>query len=246
MTEAPHSTKRIIRPSSPLVLTGVSLTYDSRTILEAIDAEFQAGSRTIIVGENGAGKTSLLKIALGLIEPSAGTVNLFGERPGARSMLSSRRRAGYVHQESVDVDFPICAYEVVSIGVAASRESRRVRSRIIDEAMARTGCGGIADRPFRVLSGGEKQRVSIARCLCQKPSLLVLDEPFASLDPDACRGILDLLENFQSDITIVMVSHQLADLGFVSSSGSDGGVGPNNDEVAQRWRILRLEGGKLR
>ena len=191
----------------PLAFDGVTLAFGTRTVLGSISAVIPARSRTIISGENGAGKTSLLKIALGLIAPTSGTVALFGLSPRSSRWRSVRRRAAYVHQGAIKIEFPISAREVVAIGTSARSIPARERARVIDEAMARTGCLALAERPYRVLSGGEKQKVSIARCLCQEPSLLLLDEPCSSLDPQASEEILALLEGLPEEVTIVMVSH---------------------------------------
>jgi len=180
----------------------------------------------MIAGENGAGKTTLLKIALGLIPPDSGHVELLGNRIGTAAWRRTRRQAAYVHQGSIHVDFPISAREVVSIGTVGRRLDRQTAASI-DRAMAATGSVKLADRPYRVLSGGEKQRVSIARCLCQEPSVLLLDEPCASLDPEVTEEIMSLLESLSREMTIVMVTHDVLHL----------------DRPG--WTVRRLESGSL-
>jgi len=128
---------------------------------------------------------------------------------GSRQWARGRRRVGYVHQESVQVDFPISAREVVEIGTATLGLSRADRRRRIEEAMAAVGCSDLQGRMYARLSGGEKQKLSLARCLCQDPQLLLLDEPTSSLDPRSRTELMELLRtlNEARGITMVMVSH---------------------------------------
>lgn len=179
-------------------------------VLDGTTVGFRRGSRTMVVGENGSGKTTMLKTALGLLAPDQGSVELLGRNPLARRGRSDQYRAAYVHQGAIDVDIPISAAEVVAIGTSGRKIGRNERSRLIEDSMERTGCRSVARRPYRVLSGGEKQKVSIARCLAQQSELLLLDEPCASLDPAASEEIMELLESLPPEVTIVMVSHQSA------------------------------------
>ncbi len=190
-------------------LDSVVLSAGSTRILRSVTAAIPRGSRMMIAGDNGSGKTTLLKVMLGLIRPNRGRVLLFGNPIGSIGWKKARRDVAYVHQESVEVEFPISAEEVVSIGVAASRKNSSERKRIVAESMQQTGCSRIAGRSYRVLSGGEKQRASIARCLSQNASVLLLDEPCASLDPQTGNEIIELIESLNQDrgITIVMVTH---------------------------------------
>lgn len=227
-----------------LRFTEVSLAYGPTVVLDNVGFEVTEGSRTIISGENGAGKTSIIKIALGLLNPDSGSVSLFGYKPGTAAPRTNRRRAGYVHQEAVSIDFPITAREVVSIGVAGIPGRTRLKRETIDQAMEQTRCISVADRPYRVLSGGEKQRVSIARCLCQRPSLLLLDEPFASLDHAACDEIASVLNGLPGDISIAMVSHRLSTPADHDTSDAPH-VPATGRDLFSSWRTLYLEDGKL-
>jgi ABC-type Mn2+/Zn2+ transport system ATPase subunit len=110
----------------------------------------------------------------------------------------------------VHTDLPISALEVVEIGLVGARARRPERARSVAQAMERAGCGHLSRRPYRELSGGEKQRVAIARCLAQDPRLLLLDEPTASLDPPGAAGLARLLEELnRSGLTVLAVSHEL-------------------------------------
>jgi zinc transport system ATP-binding protein len=134
---------------------------------------------------------------------------------------------GYVNQESVQVDFPVSGREVVAIGVCALRLSRALKRKRIEDAMTAVGCGHLSGRMYARLSGGEKQKLSVARCLCQGPELLLLDEPTSSLDPRSRAELVGLLDelNAHRGITVVMVSH---DAQVLSAAG---------------WEIRHMEAG---
>ena len=194
-------------------LEATTLSFDGKAVLSGVDAVFGAGSRTIVAGENGAGKTSILRILLGILRADSGTVEVLGNRVGTSAWRRSRSDVAYVHQGSIAVDFPISVREVVSIGVSAeSVYPRPAARRAISDAMERTGCHHLAHLPYRVLSGGEKQKVSIARCLCQDAKLLLLDEPCSSLDPESADEIMRLLDELGGAMTIVMVTHDRRNL----------------------------------
>jgi ABC-type Mn2+/Zn2+ transport system ATPase subunit len=171
---------------------------------------------------------SLLLLLLGLLQPARGVLTVLGHPVGSREWRSSRHRVGFVDQESVQTTLPISAQEVVEIGVTRSRLARGEARRRVMRAMERVGCLGLARRPYRELSGGEKQRVGIARCLAQEPELLLLDEPTASLDPAAKDGLAALLLSLNREgISILTVTHELQHLG------------------AMGWPVLELEGGRV-
>ncbi len=178
------------------VLRGLSLTVD-------------CGEHLIVAGPNGAGKTTLLKAILGLIRASAGRVLVLGTEVGSREWAKGRRRIGYVNQESVQVDFPVSGREVVEIGVCTLPLGKSEKHRRVQEAMAAVGCAHLQGRMYARLSGGEKQKLSLARCLCQEPQLLLLDEPTSSLDPRSRSELMELLRQLgeRRRLTMVMVSH---------------------------------------
>ncbi len=199
-----------------------------RCVLGPIDLTVLRGERLLVAGPNGAGKTTLLQALLGLLVPSSGAVSVLGMAVGSPAWHRERRRVGYVNQESVQTTLPITALEVVEIGLCAARRTPD-RGQRIRRAMERAGCAPLAPRSFRELSGGEKQRVSLARCLAQDPELVLLDEPAASLDPAAKDDLLRLLEqlNEESGLTVLMATHEAAHL----------------EESA--WPVLRLSDGRV-
>ena len=195
--------------SDAIVVSALSVRRGDTTILNEIDLSVAHGRRVLVFGRNGAGKTTLLKVILGLIRPSSGQVRVLGMDVGGRHWYRERHRIGYLHQESINVDFPISAYEVAEIGVASVRRGRRQRRERVHAAMKLTGCYSLRSRPYSTLSGGEKQKVSLARCVCQAPRILVLDEPTSSLDPKSKEEITALLESLNQTlgVTVLMVSH---------------------------------------
>jgi ABC-type Mn2+/Zn2+ transport system ATPase subunit len=200
---------------------------DGAAVLHGLSLQVACGERLIIAGPNGAGKTTLLKVLLGLLPWTSGTVDILGAAVGSREWSRGRQRVGYVHQETVQVDFPVSGGEVVEMGACALSLGRAEKRRRVQEAMAAVDCGHLRGRMYARLSGGEKQKLSLARCLCQGPELLLLDEPTSSLDPGARAEILHLLDTLHAarSLTMVMVSH-------------DGQV-----LTAPGWRVQRLESG---
>ena len=178
-------------------------------VLRGLSLSVACGERLIVAGPNGAGKTTLLKAILGMLRASAGRIQVLGSDVGSREWARGRRRIGYVHQESVQVDFPITGREVVEIGTCSLGLGRAEKRRRIDDAMASVGCAHLQNRMYARLSGGEKQKLSLARCLCQDPRLLLLDEPTSSLDPRSRSELMALLKglNDMRRLTMVMVSH---------------------------------------
>jgi len=185
-------------PHGQLVLTGVDLRVD--------EGEFLA-----IAGPNGGGKTTLLRLALGLERPSRGRVLLFGEP--ARTMRD-RTRLGYLAQRSrIAVRAPATVREVVEAGRAPSRLLGRLRREdreAVDEALERVGMAHLARRPLTRLSGGQQQRAFIAKALAGRPSLLVLDEPTTGVDVEAQEALAGLLDRLHTElaVTILYVSHE--------------------------------------
>jgi zinc transport system ATP-binding protein len=191
----------------------VSFSYDGATVLE--DATFSIEDRDFVclVGPNGGGKTTLLKIMLGLLAPTSGRVTIFGDRPEL-----ARGRIGYMPQHTqVDPRFPVTAADVVLMGRLGRAETlgpyRRLQRHAAWRALEAVGLADMRNRPFGSLSGGQRQRVLIARALATEPELLLLDEPTANLDAHVEQELYELMRGLNASLTIVMVSH---DLGFVS------------------------------
>ncbi len=190
-------------------IDGLCVDRDGTRILREVSLRVACGERLIVAGPNGAGKTTLLKAILGMMKAAAGRIMVLGHEVGSREWVRGRRRVGYLNQESVQVDFPISGREVVEIGTSTLALGRSERRQRIEEAMDAVGCSHLRGRMYARLSGGEKQKLSLARCLCQDPQLLLLDEPTSSLDPRSRSELMELLRNLNEKrrITMVMVSH---------------------------------------
>ncbi len=198
-----------MRKEAAVRFSGVSFAYGSTPVLEDVDLTIGAQQMVCLVGPNGGGKTTLLRLALGLIEPRRGCVEVCG-LPPARG----RRRIGYMPQQiDFDAQFPITVREVVAMGrLNGARPgflSRRDRA-VVDEVLAEVDLDGVARAPFGSLSGGQRQRALIARALAVEPEILFLDEPTAMVDARSEARLLAKLRDLHSRLTIVMVSHDAA------------------------------------
>jgi ABC-type Mn2+/Zn2+ transport system ATPase subunit len=192
-----------------LRLRNVSLGYAGRPVLEHVNLELARGEFVALLGPNGAGKTTLLRGIVGLIPAMAGTIEYDFDR--RTSPL------GYVPQrETLDPAFPLTVFEVVLMGTYARLSAlRRVGARerrAAHHALELVGLGAVADHRFADLSGGQTQRVLIARALASEPSLLVLDEPTAGIDAEATAAIMRVLRRLNRDegLTVLLVTHQVA------------------------------------
>jgi zinc transport system ATP-binding protein len=180
-------------------------------VLRDVDLEIAEGEFVAIAGPNGGGKTTLMRLALGLERPTAGEVLLFGA-PAHR--FAERTKLGYLAQRTrVGVAAPATVREVVEAGRAPLRPWGRLRAEdraAVDEAIARVGLSDLARRPLTQLSGGQQQRAFIAKALAGKPSLLVLDEPTTGVDVEAQEALAALLQRLHRDlgVTVVYVSHE--------------------------------------
>jgi zinc transport system ATP-binding protein len=192
---------------------GVTFGYDQTPVLVDVDLEVEPRAFASMVGPNGGGKSTLLKLLLGLLTPRRGTVEVLGRPPDR-----VRHRIGYLPQQAdLDSRFPVTVEDVVLTGrlsglrpVGPFRRGDRASARAALEAV---GAEPLRRRPFGELSGGQRQRVLIARALAGEPELLLLDEPAANLDPAIQDELYDLLAHLTAQMTVVVVSH---DVGFVS------------------------------
>ena len=191
-------------------LEGVWVQYNGVPILEGINLAIEQDDFLGIIGPNGGGKTTLLKVILGLISPSRGKVSVLGKPPE-----KSRSNIGYVPQHNLfDRDFPINVWDVVLMGrYGKSGLFRRYSSedrRATQDALQTVGMLDYKDRQMGKLSGGELQRIFIARALVAEPRLLLLDEPTASVDPAMQTDFYELLEKLKKQMAIVLVSHDIS------------------------------------
>ena len=192
---------------SVLKLRGIRHRRGGREVLQIDGLDVAAGERLAVLGPNGAGKTTLLRLMAGLEAPSAGTVELDGTRT-VHADAELRRRIGYATQRAGLLSTSVQRnVELPLRWRGVGREARRTAAL---EALRRLGVEHLADRPALALSGGEAQRVSLARALALEPRLLLLDEPAAGLDAEARRSFLDDLAALLADrsITVVHVSHR--------------------------------------
>jgi zinc transport system ATP-binding protein len=199
--------------SGALSFRDVSFGYgEGSDVVEGVNLEIGEHELLGLIGPNGGGKSTLLKLAAGLLKPRRGAVTVFGRAPS-----EARDEIGYVPQFALfPRDFPITVAQAVLLGrlgagfglrwTGADREAAR---RAIEE----TDLGGLAERPLSALSGGELQRVLIARALAAEPRLLLLDEPTSNLDQRAEEDIFSLLAKLTDRMAVVLVSH---DVGFVT------------------------------
>ena len=185
----------------PLVLEDVSFAVNGRVIIDRISVEIAAGPRTVILGPNGAGKSVLMRLCHGLLKPTAGVIAWRGPTNGGL-------RQAMVFQRPVMLRRSVLANVVYGMGLAgiAPRE-RELRARDVLEAV---GLSHLAERPARMLSGGEQQRVALARAWALNPEVLFLDEPTANLDPGATRDIESIVAQMHASGTkIIMTTHNL-------------------------------------
>jgi tungstate transport system ATP-binding protein len=187
----------------PLELDGVSFSVPGRHIIEPLSLALDAGPSTIILGANGAGKSVLMRLMHGLLAPSAGAVR-WRDADGERV----RRRQAMVFQRPVLLRRSALANIVYALELA--KVPRADREGLALEALESVGLRHLAHRPARVLSGGEQQRLALARAWALHPEVLFLDEPTASLDPTATREIEMVIRAFDAAGTkIVMATHNL-------------------------------------
>ena len=187
--------------------------YDDVPVLEEVSLQVERGDFLGVIGPNGGGKTTLLRVILGLVKPDRGEVRVLGKPPE-----KSRVDIGYVPQQNLfDREFPISVQDVVLMGRYGKagllrRYSETDRSKALS-TLETVGMLNQKSRQIGTLSGGEQQRVFIARALVSEPKLLLLDEPTASIDPTMQTDFYELLEKLSQRMAVIMVSH---DVGAIS------------------------------
>lgn len=195
---------------SAVRIEGLSVYYGQTPALEDVNLAVADGEYLGIIGPNGGGKSTLLKAILGLVPLTAGTVSIYDKNP-----KKSKSLVGYVPQFAMlDKKFPITVLEVVLTGrmkpgltpfISFSMEDRKIAYRLLE----RVGVARLAGRQIAELSGGEFQKMLIARALAVNPRLMLLDEPTASVDPSSRQQIYDLLAELNQEMTIILVTHDL-------------------------------------
>jgi tungstate transport system ATP-binding protein len=188
-------------PMLPLQARGVGVRFRDVEALRGVDLDIAAGRRVAVLGANGAGKSVLLRVLHGLIAPTSGTIAWAGgaRRPRSQAMVFQRpvllRRSALAN---------------IEYALAVNGASRTERERLARRAIERVGLAHLAARPARVLSGGEQQRIALARAWALEPALLFLDEPTASLDPAAAGEVERIVHEIHAAGTaVVMTTHNL-------------------------------------
>ncbi len=188
--------------------TGLSLGYEGTAVLENLDLQIEKGDYLCILGENGTGKSTLMKAILGLHPLADGTITL-GDGLTVKDI-------GYLTQQSeIQRDFPASVTEIVRSGCQNQTGWRPFYSKEeknrVTAAMERMGITHLAKRCYREMSGGQQQRVLLARALCATQKILFLDEPVTGLDPEVSREFYQIIENLHHEdgVTIVMISHDV-------------------------------------
>ena len=201
-------------------IENLNFSYSNQRTLTDITFDVKEHQFTAVIGPNGGGKSTLVKLMLGLLEPDSGSIKILGRSPKV-----AREEVGYVPQYiDVNLDFPITVLDVVMMGnqkvhsnTALSLLGRLfpvkysdIEIRCAYSTLEKVGMQEYIDRKIGDLSGGQRQRVMIARALCSHPKLLILDEPTSNIDPKGQKEIFELLRELNRDLTIFVVSHDLA------------------------------------
>ena len=194
-------------------MTDLSFSYNGEPVLEEVNLRITPRDFVTILGPNGGGKTTLLKLMLGLLHPTSGTVRIFGRPP-----KEVRPRIGYMPQHAVlDPRFPARVMDIVLMGRLHTSRTfgpyRRRDKQAVQRVLEEVGIGGLSRRQFSELSSGQQQRALIARALVGEPDLLLLDEPTSNLDVVIEGSIHHLLCQLNTRASVVTVSH---DVSFVS------------------------------
>ena len=228
------------------------VSFREDVALRGVSLEVATGEFVGVIGPNGAGKTTLLTVVNGLGRLLSGRVRVLGSALDPNNGHTLRKRVGYVAQaEDIDRRMPMSVREVVMIGrygvLGLFKRPGTEDWKIVDETLEMVGMTHLSSRPIGHLSGGEQQRVAIARCLAQQPEILLLDEPTASLDWKAQTGILELVKHIHrtSRLTTLFVTHDLdalphtCDRVVLMKDGLIVGDGPP-DEVVSAESLSRL------
>ncbi|TGC10918.1 metal ABC transporter ATP-binding protein [Methanolobus halotolerans] len=193
-------------------LKDIWVSYDRIPVLEAVNLAVEDKDFLAIIGPNGGGKSTLLKVILGLVRPDRGSVKLLGGNP-----KKTRKYVGYVPQYiSSNLEFPISVWEVVLMGRLSHKgpfsSFNEEDKKAAEEALKTVNMLEFRDRQIGELSGGQKQRVFIARSLVTHPKLLILDEPSTGVDSKTQKEFYELLNRLKSKIAILMVTHDMSAL----------------------------------
>ncbi len=197
----------------PISIKGLTVGYGNEIILKEISLELRENDFLAVIGPNGGGKTTLFRSILGLIRPIGGVVEIYGESP-----VTGVRNIGYVPQRGIfDSNYPICAEEVVLMGLRVHKGSRPFYSKeekeMAEIAMEYVEMSDFRNKRISSLSGGQLQRVLLARALAPRPKILLLDEPTSSLDPSMKDCTYDVLKKVNKDgVAIMIITHDMTSI----------------------------------
>lgn len=187
----------------PLQLTNISFEIKGQRLIKDLDCRLEAGPCTVIIGPNGAGKSLFLRLCHGLLKPKSGTIQWLGQNgvdPATRQAMVFQRPVMLRRTAASNIDYALALKGI----------PKPERAAIIENVLAKTGLKRLADKPARVLSGGEQQRLALARAWAINPEVLFLDEPTASLDPAASHQVEEVIKAIhQSGTKIIMTTHDL-------------------------------------
>ena len=197
-----------------VVIQNLSFAYGAHPVLSGVNLSIERKTTLGIVGPNGGGKTTLVKLLLGILQPAAGSIRIGGLPPAAA--VRRGNLVGYLPQHPpVSGSLPLSARQVVRLGLVGRTGLLKPHAtddvKFADSLLDRVGVAHLADKPVAALSGGQLQRVYIARALAPRPMLLLLDEPTTGIDPAGQQQFTELLQELKSELnlTVVFVSHDL-------------------------------------
>jgi len=226
-----------------IVFEGIGYSYPGHApALEGITLKVNPGERLAIIGPNGGGKSTLLKLLLGELTPRKGVIRVFGRSPQA---ARSQRMIGYVPQRSsAERSFPLSVRQAVTmaatVGLSPLIGTPRSVRETVERCLGQVGLSDLAERPVGELSGGQYQRMLLARALAVEPSILVLDEPTVGVDAGGQQQLAEVLERLhrESGLTMLIVSHDVR--AIAGARTADGGAEPFCDRVACLRRTLHF------
>ncbi|MDN5667910.1 MAG: metal ABC transporter ATP-binding protein [Renibacterium salmoninarum] len=220
-------------PSSVLNLRGATLSFGARTLWRDLDLTIEPGEFFAVLGPNGSGKTSFLKVLLGLQKLSSGSLEVAGKAVGGKTV--GNRTIGYVpQQKGFAAQTPLRARDLVGLGIDGDhwgvRLGAKAYRRRVDDLLRKVGATEYADVPVGLLSGGEQQRLRVAQALATEPALLLCDEPLLSLDLQHQRAVSSLVaeQAHRAGTAVVFVTHEI------------------NPIIEHVDRVLYLAGGRFR
>jgi len=207
--------------SSIISIQHLDFSYGSQPALQHIDLDIEAGSTVGLIGPNGGGKTTLVKLLIGLLEPTAGKILVDGLSP--KQAVRRGNVIGYLPQNTGRLDrFPLSVRQSIELGLTGKtgvfRSFTSDDKQFVDFLIGRVGLSEIADKPVGQLSGGQLQRAFIARALAPRPKVLLLDEPTTGIDRSGQQRFIEFLQGLKKDLnlTVIVVSHDLRAVSAIS------------------------------